>query len=628
MFSRLRKSNKPTIVATVATATTLLASAVFGIWYGLSIDDKESNAFQPTFCNSTSVHEELGILAHVLYDNVTLEINAECLNGIERIQLNSQKVYYYAHHTFLPNETFDVHLHYNTSLQECTSALMVDPFLLHVDCEKVYPPGPYQLSGVLSVSMASTLHGATHIGIRDVYHEDVSLYVEGETSTYNFTHLYYEGDQYSVQFINQSHYDYCTIRQAQGRFSTRDVCDVLIECDQPCPTSPISPPLSNDSYVGGYLESNCTYVMVLLLQNGQPVGRVNQTTSSFFQFNQSISTGDYYEVVAHCPLSGTLCMVSPQGVGVVRARNITDVQVQCTVPVVPSYQLRIFHTISPKSHVYTYPVSVFLISGISSMENIALVPGQLYQSRTRFYEGERYDLFFAHPDHEAACEISQVSAAFTNRSISVWVNCPMYLMPIEILLPVQNRTGDMDGVSLSVESGNILDELVLFISSSSMFVPNMKLSHIIENNYNQTYSLYGTMNLVPSVYANRYIHFAWFDGTRYQTLTNVDNRYSLSNPNVPATPVLLDVHVSCEESRWIFNASGFTPMETSFYLYDNTIGNDNVFVTYVLLSSPEEVMDVSFTPRSYLPTTSYWMRSYTSGMDSQMSNVVVPSHSH
>lgn len=620
MFRKLRNQKTTTIAAFVASAGAIIGASVFGVLYGMSSKENtndRSGQPQPSYCNSTDIHHELGILAHIFQDNVTVELNADCLEGIERIELHSNVFNYYFNHTFLSNETFDVHLHYNTSVQECEFGIIENPFFLHVDCNEVFPPSlsSLKLGGSLFVPRSSPLHNSSFIGLMQGGEE---FYLWGETRNFEFSRPFWPNDTYDVVFSNSSFYDFCKIENGNGTFHDDDILNVIVDCDHPCPSPPPKPTPSPK--VGGFLETNCTHVDLHLYQEDVLVETQHRDVSSFFKFSHVFVPGTKYTVVGQCPFDGKLCEID-NSTGLVGDENVNDVLVKCFESLEKKYQLRIFHTISPKSHVYTFPVQVTLTSDFVNLEEIVLTPGELYVANTSFFANETFYLLFSNPDHEEACEISEQSGTFVNQSISVWVNCPMFLMPIEIEANVKEEDrGQYNGIELIVESGNMLDELVLFIQSSDVEIPNMGLSSII-NNLNVTYNLFGYMVLTPMVYENRFIHLAWFDGVKYQMITNLDNRYSMNSPYYLLPPVLETVHINdcLSSSYWVFNSTSF-PVMTMFYLYDDAL-NDAIFTSYVL-GMGEGMMNVSFTPRKTTGVVSYWIRALEYGVESQMSNII------
>lgn len=472
---------------------------------------------------------------------------------------------------------------------------------------------PHKLGGSLFIPSSSPLYDVPFVGLIEGEEE---MYVWGGTGHFEFSKPYFENDTYSVTFSNSSYYNVCKIVNGEGNFTDSDVLDVLIDCDHPCP--PPSPKTRSKPKVGGFLDTNCSHVDIQLYQNGLLRETQHWNGSSFFEFEQEFEFGDDYMVVGSCDFD--LCDLR-NNTGLISDNNVTDVLVQCFKDQEREFELRIFHTISPKSHVYSFPVVVTLTSNFVIIESIALTPGQLYIANSTFLANDTFELFFQDPNHEEACQISQPTGVFINHSISIWVNCPIFLMPVEIEATVnEERRGQMTGIELEIESGNMLSELVLFIEQSDVETPSMNVWRILKSSYNMTFNLFGWMAITPLSYANRFNHFAWFDGTDYQVITNVDNRYALDNPIVPVTPVLDVVHVDCDGSHWVFNATGYSTM-TTFFLYDDAF-DDHMYTSFKINVMGEGVVNATFEPRSLKSGVNYWMRASHLGVDSQMSNMI------
>lgn len=623
MIQRFRSQKKTTLVAVVATGTAIIGTSIFGILYGVQNDKdsrNDSSGILPSYCNSSDIHHELGILAHTFQDKVELQLTAECLYGTEHVDLFPTQSHYYFNHTLLANETFDIHMHYDHNVQECELSILTDPFLVHVDCQEVSPRESYYLGGSLFISKSSSVYDVPFVGLIEGMEE---LFVWGGTGNFKFLQEFETNDSYVVEFANETFYEFCRIDNGRGTFVESDIFDVLIECDEPCPPAPPPPSLPSRK-IGGFLETNCSDVDLFLYHDATMVESLHTNKSSFFTFTREFEKGDEYAIVGHCPLIGQMCNITNDS-GFVKNSNITNVLVECYDPspsTIESFELLIFHTISPKSHVYSFPVTISWTQNSIVGGEISLSPGKLTVLNVTFYVNDTYELLFSNPNHEEACEISNPMGVFINRSISVWVNCPIFLMPVSILATVNaEHRGTTSGIGLAIESGNMLNNLVLFIGQSDQPKEDMDISSIVESGYNMTFSLFGWMELTPIAYANRYNHLAWFDGLEYQKILNLDNNFDPTNPAIPLTPTLDVVHVGCDLSYWVFNATQYPPM-TSFFLFDDVF-QDGMYVSHHMkIGNTNNLLNISFVPRKMYGSVDYWMRAMHMGLESRMSNTI------
>lgn len=441
---------------------------------------------------------------------------------------------------------------------------------------------------------------------------------QDETSFhFNTTVLYDEEFDITMDYISSQH---CTLD-----IYDPDIDDILIMIN--CTISTYS--------LSGYLFISAS--SLVLNQTRLPQIHTNDETiqladdGNLFAFEKRFGPWEKYNITFVNPYFNSLCDIT-NGKGSFQDKDIENVFIECeaeeceecvsTTNPYQSFRLYLFHTISTKSGVYEFPVVVGMMQNQILSSTVSLVPGSVIETAGQFVQNDTFSLFFMNSAHEEVCYFSKMEDIFSNMSITVLIDCPLKMMPIQIidnwkLDPFAHRT-------FHIESGNILDKLVLWIAQTNDPVLEWSLSwsKTVSNQFNVTIDLFGTMYVDIEMYDNRYNHIAWFDGINYQQIINIDNTNETS-ALVPV-PKLLSVDVDCDISIWVFNSSTFESETATFFLYDDTSMN-GMYVSFVLINNHDTntIVTVPFVPGKVHNGISYWIRAVMNGVESAMSNKII-----